>query len=319
MEALWIKLQATGMIPKARSSHSLTVVGKKAFMFGGEHEPRKPIDNKLHAYDLEKNEWSEVHTHGAAPCPRIACATAAVQGCVLVFGGRTGITMGEGALNDLHSFDLESSTWSQLNTKCPPAPRSFHTTTSVGTKFFVFGGCSDKGRLNDLHCYDTKLGEWEEMPCSEAILGRGGSCITALGGAIYVTAGFSGKEMNDMHRFDIATRTWSQLSMARPIPPRSVFGCVPVGEHHLIAFGGEVDPSDQGHEGAGEFSNETFVFNTQNPTEGWTKVSVKGQVPPPRGWFAAAGLPNGMLVFGGNSPSNARLADLYRLEIEGLA
>ena len=33
----------------------------------------------------------------------------------------------------------------------------------------------------------------------------------------------------------------------------------------LFRYGGEVDPSTQGHEGAGNFSNEVFCFDTVSP------------------------------------------------------
>jgi hypothetical protein len=48
---------------------------------------------------------------------------------------------------------------------------------------------------------------------------------------------------------------------------------------------------------------------------GWHKLQVGGQTPSPRGWFAATALPGGMLVHGGNSPSNERLADMYLLDL----
>lgn len=100
--------------------------------------------------------------------------------------------------------------------------------------------------------------------------------------------GFSGKELGDAHAFDIATKTWACPpapaqthadaaaadaaagcgGCALAIPPRSVFGaavhvCDGAGGGagcghggHVVVFGGEVDPSTQGHAGAGCFSDE---------------------------------------------------------------
>ena len=33
------------------------------------------------------------------------------------------------------------------------------------------------------------------------------------------------------------------------------------GAEHVVVFGGEVDPSEKGHEGAGGFTNDVTVFS----------------------------------------------------------
>jgi hypothetical protein len=48
---------------------------------------------------------------------------------------------------------------------------------------------------------------------------------------------------------------------------------------------------------------------------GTKKLPVRGQTPSLRGCFAATALPGGMLVHGGNSLSNERLADMYLLDL----
>ena len=37
----WTRLEQNGDLPLARSSHSITAVGGKCYLFGGEHEPRQ--------------------------------------------------------------------------------------------------------------------------------------------------------------------------------------------------------------------------------------------------------------------------------------
>jgi Galactose oxidase, central domain len=49
----------------------------------------------------------------------------------------------------------------------------------------------------------------------------------AAGNSLYVLGGFNGKELGDMHAFDIAAGSWKQLDLAgtpQPLPPRSVAG-----------------------------------------------------------------------------------------------
>jgi hypothetical protein len=48
---------------------------------------------------------------------------------------------------------------------------------------------------------------------------------------------------------------------------------------------------------------------------GWHKLAIEGTPPTPRGWFAATAVPGGMLVHGGNSPTNERLQDMYILNL----
>ncbi|BDA51022.1 Nitrile-specifier protein 5 [Coccomyxa sp. Obi] len=332
----WTKANQEGLLPVARSSHTVTFIksGKgKAYVFGGEHQPRTPIDSELHVYELDCGAWNPVQCSGDAPCPRVAHTAAAVGDTIYFFGGRSGIEMGEGSMNDLYSFDTKAGKWTRLEPKgALPEPRSFHAMVAIGSKIYVFGGCGKGGRLNDLHMFDTEAMEWLQMPSSPDIKGRGGAGLVASadGGSLFVVGGFAGYELNDVHRFDLAQRTWdcpaccsTEAAAASLLPARSVFGvsahACGACEHggHLVLFGGEVDPSDKGHAGAGQFSSETYCLDTAKGAAGWHKLETSGTAPTPRGWFAATAVPGGMLVHGGNSPSNERLDDMYILNLHG--
>ena len=43
----------------------------------------------------------------------------------------------------------------------------------------------------------------------------------------------------------------------------SVFGAANLPDGRIVVFGGEVDPSSQGHAGAGEYSDATLVLDTK--------------------------------------------------------
>lgn len=80
--------------------------------------------------------------------------------------------------------------------------------------------------------------------------------------------------------------------------------------------GGEIDPSDLGHLGAGSFSGEVYALDTE--TLVWGRCgdgSGCDDHPGPRGWCAFGGAERGgevgLLVYGGNSPSNDRLDDIF--------
>lgn len=155
--------------------------------------------------------------------------------------------------------------------------------------------------------------------------GRGGSCLAAAGGSLWVVAGFCGHELNDTHRFDLAGETWHLVETeSSEFSPRSFAALAAAGpaRTRLVLFGGELAPSAEGHAGAGLFTNEVYTLDTAAVVGGggvaWTRlVTVAGGDghgrcggPSARGWLAATATEGGALVVhGGNDESNVRLAD----------
>ena len=86
---------------QARSSHTITAVGDTLYLLGGEHKPREPIGMDVHAYSLRDRAWRRLQVAGAAPPLRNAHAAAAVGSDIYITSGRSGVEIGEAALNDL--------------------------------------------------------------------------------------------------------------------------------------------------------------------------------------------------------------------------
>ena len=346
--------------PIARSSHGASVINNTLYVFGGEHVARTPIDSVVHALDLTDPNAAFVAIDGGAnaPPPRVGHAQASIENVFYVFGGRRGVEMNESPLNDLWAFDVESREWTDLSGGAGdvPCPRSFHVATAARGKLYVFGGCgpADAGRLADLHEYDVASKTWTKLPGSDAIESRGGAGFSSTtdGSTLVIAGGFAGREMNDIHAYDIASKTWRAVAGApgappptatklrdadheRPAPaplrPRSVwpvmaFTCY--GDH-VIGFGGEVDPSERGHDGAGGFANDVVAIEVRTGDaktlplgRGGLGAGVGGgdgeeetAVPAPRGWTAAAEWrrEGAIVLFGGLSGSDAapeRLGDV---------
>jgi hypothetical protein len=270
---------------------------------------------------------------------------------VYIFGGRAGITMDEQAMNDLWKLDCSGEPgtehWVQVHynsgsgsgsgSSSPPEARSFHRMICMDQSLYVFGGCSaEHGRLADLHRFDLETSTWHELGASPLLRGRGGANVIPLCGGtkIAVIAGFCGEETNDGHVFDLSTGKWDdQLVMSlKDMRPRSVCisGSLPSLGYSLI-FGGEVDPSDRGHEGAGGFDNDLVVLDE---TTGAFLTSFQASPSPSpasiwpqsRGWSDGATVDDtgtnecGLLYFfgglSGDDKNPQRLDDLWRLEIE---
>lgn len=90
---VWRREHPSGDGPGPRSSHGVSVVGSTLYVFGGEHEPRTPVDSKVYACDLEaqpSKRWEIVHLvrgDAAVPPSRIGHAQASTEDCFYVFGG----------------------------------------------------------------------------------------------------------------------------------------------------------------------------------------------------------------------------------------
>jgi Galactose oxidase, central domain len=75
----WTALEQKGSGPGPRSSHTLVATADALYVFGGELEPRVPVDNVLYKYSLANNSWQQVQASGTAPSARNA-PTAALVG-----------------------------------------------------------------------------------------------------------------------------------------------------------------------------------------------------------------------------------------------
>ncbi|CAM6107897.1 unnamed protein product [Calypogeia fissa] len=316
----WREVTQSNGAPTARSSHDVAVVGHKAYVFGGEIEPRVPIDNFMHVFDLEKRTWSIAETKGEAPLPRVGATMAAIGKVVYVFAGRD---KEHEELNEFFSFSTESGEWKLLSSgdKSPPH-RSYHALVADEhrKKLYTFGGCGKEGRLNDLWEFDVHSKKWSGLPSpppKSSLVPRGGPGLAVVDGTVFVLFGFNGNELTDIHRFDFDKNAWRNVIALGDRPTgRSVFGTAVVGKH-IVIYGGEVHPSDQGHMGAGAFSNEEFVLDTESLVWSRPALTIKeGKHPGARGWYAYTAYGKSMLVYGGNSDTNDRLDDMYVLTIE---
>jgi hypothetical protein len=328
--------------PSARSSHGLSLVrdASRLILLGGEHVARTPLDGSNRYWaadktDVNKWKWRLIAADNGPP-ERIAHAQAVYQDSqVFMFGGRAGITMQEAAMNDLWKLDCSgepgTEKWTRVEAAggTPPDERSFHKMTCIGSSLYVFGGCTaDHGRANDLHRFDLVTNTWHDMGKS-LLRGRGGPNLMpmASGTKVGVVAGFAGEETADGQLFDIATSKWHDKVLQSELEgmrPRSVCasGSFPSLGYSVI-FGGEVDPSDRGHEGAGGFENDVVVLDETTGTFLASLPAEGGPWPQTRGWSDAAAVDNGgsgqLYIFGGLSGDDEnpeRTDDLWVLTIK---
>ncbi|CAI6339475.1 unnamed protein product [Periconia digitata] len=317
-----------------RSSQTLSVIGSTAYLFGGEVQPRQPMDNHIDIIDLVAGTPQlDTKQLGQAPSPRVGSSSVALNGCLFIFSGRGGVDMAPvEEYGALWCYDPTPGTWSLIkpsdSSKPYPPARSYHCMAAAGdSHLFVHAGCPASGRLSDLWKFDLTSQVWTQLsdaPPPE----RGGTSIAFSKGKIYRMHGFDGKveQGGSLDIFDVAANTWTTKTFdanGRDGPePRSVCVLLPVKlqrKEKLITLFGERDPSSLGHAGAGKMLNDVWVYDIDE--DWWTKLepSVNGNPPAPRGWFDADvvlsqdGGNDRVVLHGGLGEDNERLADLWLL------
>ncbi|KFA51305.1 hypothetical protein S40293_04401 [Stachybotrys chartarum IBT 40293] len=347
--ATWTRLTSSNRLQ--RSSHALSIVESKVFIFGGELTPRQPVDSQLDVIDLkvsangkrcqfmsstdpsDQPHAATVETLPApslVPSPRVGTASAVLNGDIYIFSGRGGIAMD--AIDEggkLWRYSPSETAWSVVELAFPdnpaPAPRSYYAMTSDGiSKIYVHAGCPAQGRLSDLWAFDTHTCEWKELPPAPAPP-RGGTSITFSGGKIYRMGGFDGKseQGGSIDVYDVAKESWESIvfSAGQDGPEaRSVAALLVVkvrNKDTLVTMFGERDPSALGHAGAGKMLGDVWAFDIEEKV--WCKVEVEGEAPAPRGWFDADVMRSSdgdaVIVHGGLAEDNSRLGDVWKLVI----
>ncbi|EPE27586.1 Kelch motif [Glarea lozoyensis ATCC 20868] len=347
LQAKWSRIDGP---PLPRSSHSLSVVSGRAYIFGGEIDPREPVDNDMHVIVLPSGTVSSADYRsipakadtegGQVPEKRVGHTAAVIGERIFVFGGRGGKDMKpleEGGR--VWVYNTRTDSWSYLDPEpgTPyPAARSYHTSVAIekpepgnmksvkvdnatelprvgkiaesaqtveqeggyGT-LFVHAGCPNSGRTNDLWGFDVRSKTWKAFPDAPGSP-RGGTSLAVSKQRIFRYGGFNGtgEEGGELDFLELkldqfsslggseetgvsAKGTWTTLNFTEENMQcpgnRSVAGLQTIttgmGREYLILFMGERDPSNDGHNAAGNFWGDIWCF--QCPPLGMTAASFK--------------------------------------------
>ncbi|XP_025107654.1 host cell factor 1-like isoform X2 [Pomacea canaliculata] len=213
----------SGPPPCPRLGHSFTLLGNKAYLFGGlandSEDPKNNIPRYLNdLYTLElrplsnQMSWDLPTVSGQPPPPReshTACAYTEKDGRrprLIIYGGMSGCRLG-----DLWQFEVESMAWTKPSLQgIPPLPRSLHSSTVVNNRMFVFGGwvplVMDDVKVathekewkctNSLASLNLDTMTWEPlaMEVFEDALprARAGHCAVAINTRLYIWSGRDG-------------------------------------------------------------------------------------------------------------------------------
>ncbi|XP_058077218.1 acyl-CoA-binding domain-containing protein 6 isoform X2 [Magnolia sinica] len=138
--------KTSGEVPVARGGQSVTLVGSRLIMFGGEGISRKLL-NDLHILDLETMRWDIVQTTQTPPAPRFDHTTAIhAERYLLIFGGGSHST----CFSDLHVLDLETMEWSQPQIQGEEVTaRAGHAGATIDENWYIVGGGDNKSGASE--------------------------------------------------------------------------------------------------------------------------------------------------------------------------
>ncbi|WVZ73093.1 hypothetical protein U9M48_021441 [Paspalum notatum var. saurae] len=205
----WSAVDTYGKVPPARSGQSVSLLGSRLLMFGGEDSKRRLL-NDLHILDLDTMMWEEVKTEKGGPAPRYDHSAAVyADQYLLIFGGSSHST----CFNDLYLLDLQTLEWSQPDTQgAHITPRSGHAGTIIDENWYIVGGGDNASGSTDTIVMNASKFVWsvvtsvsarDPLACEGLTL-----CSTTVDGENFLVAfgGYNGKYSNEIFVLKLKAR-----------------------------------------------------------------------------------------------------------------
>lgn len=250
-----------------------------------------PYELTLRAHTTE-NTYRLVTTMGM-PSPRFNAALVDLgDGRLLLFGGRDAAGTW---LGDTWSFEVETSTWTQLAPAVSPPARNAHGMALVepGT-VVMFGGTATGGGggMADTWSFDVAAESWTQLAPPLSPPPRFQHEMVAIGNSRAVIFGGrssgGGSEIADTWMFDASNGTWTNMAPGGGPSAASAYAMAWDGNDVVTRFGGfqSNNPLDQ-------------TWNYTISTNTWALAAPMG-TPGPRAVLSGEYLADGrMVVFSG--------------------
>ncbi|RFU29817.1 hypothetical protein B7463_g6528, partial [Scytalidium lignicola] len=245
LKAEWVPISSVSL---QRSSHSISVISGRAYLFGGEVNPREPVDNDMHIITLPSTDDASADyqsipatsssPNGEVPEKRVGQAAAVIGERIFIFGGRGGKDMKPLEENGrVWIYDTRTDKWSFLDplSGTPyPAARSYHSAVAI-----------DKPEPPSRKKQVKTIPNLEEPKAG--VIAAEAQTDEQMGGygTFFIHAGCpaSGRT-NDIWGFDVASRTWKEFPSA-PGKPRGGTS-IAVARNKIWRYGGFNGESEEG-------------------------------------------------------------------------
>ncbi|KAI1468987.1 uncharacterized protein F4812DRAFT_425377 [Daldinia caldariorum] len=289
-----------------RSHHTLTIIGDKAYIFGGQTGQGKLAGNSIHSIALPEADTATPDTAtpeyqvlpalaaekgGSVPKPRTRHSACVLNNSVAIYGGynESGNIVDEDST--IWLFDVEKLTWSTIKPyslpESTPPPRGEAYLLAHDGNLILVGGKNANGEaLTDVWHYNCSSGAWKKLSHTPDIIA--GAAIA--GHTLYAITNSDDSLGSEVHRLDIQPYTgpWQTVSFPTdpltPGPrPRSRGGLIPIttgyGRNYLVYFFGD----RKGKAEAGDLLQWSDLWTFQLPSsdlEAKSTTSVKDAIKP---------------------------------------
>ncbi|PQE07271.1 kelch domain-containing protein [Rutstroemia sp. NJR-2017a BVV2] len=244
LKAKWDRINGVEL---PRSSHTVSVVAGRAYIFGGEINPREPVDNDMHVITLPSGTVTSADYRaipaksetagGEVPEKRVGHTASVIGERIFYFGGRGGKDMKPLEENGrVWIYDTRTDHWSfidPLDGTPFPAARSYHSSVAIEKP----EPPSMKGIKYDQATEEPRIGKIAENAKTDE--SQGGH------GTLFIHAGCpnSGRT-NDLWALDVNSKTWREFPSA-PGNPRGG-ASIAISKQRIYRYGGFNGESEEG-------------------------------------------------------------------------
>ncbi|KAI8324354.1 galactose oxidase, partial [Martensiomyces pterosporus] len=194
---------------------------------------------------MDSTTWTVAPTSvlGSVPAPREGHSASFIGRTMFVFGGE----LMDGRCDDnLYAYNMANYTWYKVPIQGNPlVGRKGHTTVSVGSKLYVFGGTVDGYYLQDLVSFDVRVAatqgaRWSYIDYGTNVPpGRAGHSCSVYLNSIYLFGGMNRDEcFNDLWAYNLEDQKWSKVTPHGATPPARYGHASAVVDDCIFIMGG---------------------------------------------------------------------------------
>lgn len=267
---------------------------------------------------------------------------------IIMFGGEYFNGQKTYVYGDLVIYNLKKKTWLRIQSPGAAPPRCAHQavlTAGEGGQLWIFGGeyaspsQSQFYHYKDLWVFYLKTKKWEKINATLGPTSRSGHRMVLCKKQLVVFGGYHDNGMdykyyNDLHTFDLESRTWRKIEPAGIAPsPRSGCQMLALPDGRILITGGYSKNKVKKDIDKGIVHSDAFLLvpdkhDTNGAKWKWQSVKLSGTKPSPRTGMSVVAntIGNRAYFFGGvqdeeedeENISGTFFNDLYCLDLEKL-
>jgi hypothetical protein len=257
-----------GAMPQARRNGVAIYdpVAHRVIIFGGAGQDG--LLNDTWAFSLNTLSWTQLNTLGDKPDPRLGhdAVYDPVGQQMVVWAGQQGSRF----FNDTWTLNLQTLEWRNVSPSSG-RPKARYGSASVydplERSLVQFAGFTEEGRrFQDTQSFGIASQSWINITPDGAKPGIRCLLTGALDRAarrMIIYGGQRNGPLDDLWAYDLASRTWTELTPAARPAGRFFASSFVNQEGHFIVFGGSTSNGN---------SNETWSFNFQ--TNQWNQLEI---------------------------------------------